>query len=43
MKQFCTVRGIRRGSQSYMKMRRGRREIDMIRRRKGRVKMEKAI
>ena len=43
VKQFCRVRNTQRGSQRYMKKRRGRREIDVIRRRRGGVKMEKAI
>ena len=34
MKRFSTVRDTQRGSQSYMKRRRGRREIEMSRRRK---------
>ena len=34
MKRFSTVRDIQRGSQSYMKRRRGRRQIEMNRRRK---------
>ena len=34
VKRFCTIRDIQRGSQSYMKKRRGRREIEMSRRRK---------
>ena len=34
VKGFCTVRGTQRGSQSYMKKRRGRKEIEMGRRRK---------
>ena len=34
MKGFSTVRDTQRGSQSYMKKRRGRREIEMSRRRK---------
>ena len=34
MKAFSTVRDTQRGSQSYMKKRRGRKEIDMSRRRK---------
>ena len=34
MKRFSTVRDTQRGSQSYMKKRRGRREIQMSRRRK---------
>ena len=33
MKRFSTVRDTQRGSQSYMKKRRGRREIEMSRRR----------
>ena len=35
MKGFSTVRDTQRGSQSYMKKRRGRREIEVSRRRKG--------
>ena len=34
MKRFSSVRDTQRGSQSYMKKRRGRREIEMSRRRK---------
>ena len=34
MNRFSTVRDTKRGSQSYMKKRRGRREIEMSRRRK---------
>ena len=34
VKGFSTVRDTQRGSQSYMKKRRGRREIEMSRRRK---------
>ena len=34
MKRFSTVRDTQRGSQSYMKKRRGRRVIEMSRRRK---------
>ena len=34
MKGFSTVRDTQRGSQSYMKKRRGRKEIDVSRRRK---------
>ena len=34
VKRFSTVRDSQRGSQSYMKKRRGRREIEMSRRRK---------
>ena len=42
MKRFCTVRDAQRGSQSYTEERRGRREIDVIRRRGG-SKGERAI
>ena len=35
VKRFSTVRDTQRGSQSYMKKRRGRREIEMSRRRRG--------
>jgi len=35
MKSFSTVRDIQRGSQSYMKKRRGRMEIEVTRRRRG--------
>ena len=34
-KRFSTVRGTQRGSQNYMNMRRGRREIEVTRRRRG--------
>ena len=34
-KRFSTVRDTQRGSQSYMKKRRGRREIEMSRRKRG--------
>ena len=34
VKRFSTVRDTQRGSQSYMKKRRGRKEIEMSRRRK---------
>ena len=34
MKRFSTVRDTQRGSQSYMKKRSGRKEIEMSRRRK---------
>ena len=43
MKQFSTVKDTQRSSQSYVKNRRGRREIEVTRRRRGGVKMEKAI
>ena len=35
MKSFSTVRNTQRGSQSYMEKRRGRKEIEVIRRRGG--------
>ena len=35
MKSFSTVRDTQRGSQSYMEKRRGRREIEVTRRRRG--------
>ena len=38
VKRFSTVRDTQRGSQSYMKKRRGRREIEVARRRGGGVK-----
>ena len=34
-KRFSTVRDIQRGSQSYMEKRRGRRQIEVTRRRRG--------
>ena len=37
MKSFSTVRDTQRGAQSYMEKRRGRREVEMTRRR-GRIK-----
>ena len=37
-----TVRDTQRGIQSYMEKRRGRREIEVIRRRKGKSKGERA-
>ena len=39
MKSFSTVRDTQRGSQSYMEKRRGRREIEVTRRRRGGIKM----
>ena len=36
--RFSTVRDTQRGSQNYMEKRRGRREIEVTRRRRGRVK-----
>ena len=38
VKRLYTVRDIKRGSQSYMEKRRGRREIEVARRRRGGVK-----
>ena len=38
VKIFSTVRDTQRGSQSYMEKRRGRREIEVTRRRRGGVK-----
>ena len=38
MKSFSTVRDIRRGSQSETEKRRGRREIELTRRRRGGLK-----
>ena len=37
-KRFSTARDTQRGSQSYMEKRRGRREIEVTRRRRGAVK-----
>ena len=42
MKEFSTARDTQRGSQSYMEKRRGRREIEVTRRRRGRVKRGKS-
>ena len=41
VKRFSTVRDTQRGSQSYMKKRRGRRETEMSRRRKGGTQEER--
>ena len=41
VKRFSTVRDTHRGSQSYMKKRRERREIEMSRRRKGGTQEER--
>ena len=41
VKRFSPVRDNQRGSQSYMKKRRGRREIEMSRRRKGGTQEER--
>ena len=38
MKRFSTVRDTQRGSQNYMEKRRGRREIEATRRRRGGIK-----
>ena len=38
VKRFFAVRDTQRGSQSYMKKRRGRREIELTRRRRGGIK-----
>jgi len=38
VKRFSTVRDIQRGSQSYMEKRRGRRQIEVTRRRRGGIK-----
>ena len=38
VKKFSTVRDIHRGSQSYMEKKRGRREMEVTRRRRGEVK-----
>ena len=38
MKSFSTVRDTWRGTESYMEKRRGRREIEVIRRRRGGIK-----
>ena len=43
VKGFSTVRVTQRGSQSYMKKRRGRREIEISRRRKGGTQEEREI
>ena len=43
VKQLSTVRATRRDSQSYMEKRRRRREIEVIRRRRGESKGEKPI
>ena len=42
MKSFSTVRDTQRGSQSYMEKRRGRREIEVTRRRRGGIKREES-
>ena len=42
MKSFSTVRDTHRGSQSYMEKRKGRREIEVTRRRRGGIKREES-
>ena len=42
MKSFSTVRYTQKGSQSYMEKRRGRREIEVTRRRRGGIKREES-
>ena len=42
MKSFSTVRDTQRGSQSYMEKRRGRRGIEVTRRRRGGIKSGKS-
>ena len=41
VKRFSAVRNTQRGSQTYMKKRRGRKEIEMSRRRKGGTQKER--
>ena len=43
MKSFSTVRDTQRGSQSYMEKRRGRREIEVMRRRRGGIKRRESM
>ena len=42
VKRFSTVRDTQRGSQNYMEKRRGRREREVIRRRRGGIKREES-
>ena len=42
MKSFSTVKDTKKGSQSYMEKRRERREIEVTRRRRGRIKREES-
>ena len=42
VKRFCTVRDTQRGSQSYLEKRRGRREIEVTRKRRQGVKRGEA-
>ena len=41
--RFSTVRDTQRGSQSYMEKRRGRREIEVTRRRRGKIKRREPV
>ena len=43
VKRFSTVRDTQRGSQSYMKKRRGKRELEVTRRRRGGIKRGESI
>ena len=43
VKRFFTVRDSQRGSQSYMEKRKGRREIEVTRRRRGEIKRGRGI
>ena len=43
VKRFSTVRDTQRSSQSYMEKRRGRREIEVTRRRRGEIKRGRGI
>ena len=43
MKSFSTVRDTQRDTQRYMETRRGKREIEVTRRRRGGIKGERAI
>ena len=40
VKSFSPVRDTQRGSQSYMEIRRGRREIEVTKRRRGTIKRD---
>jgi len=42
-KRFSTVRDTQRGLQSYMDKRRGRREIEVTRRRRGKIKRREPV
>ena len=42
MKSFSTVRDTRRGTQSYMEKRRGKRELEVTRRSRGGIKREES-